>query len=151
QRNNYAAWGLVVTKSSIAGAPDEISLYYNEHYYTSGNRLRRYTIRMDGFVSVHAGYPAGEFVTHPLRFSGRRLLLNYSTSAAGGIRVEIQDQAGKPLPGFSLEDCPEFYGDSIEEAVRWRNGEDLSSLTGQIVRLRFVLRDADIYSLRFAD
>ncbi len=150
QRNNYAAWGLVVTKSSIEGAPDEISLYYNEHYYIGDNRLRRYTIRMDGFVSVHAGYPGGEFVTRPLKFSGRRLVLNYSTSAAGGIRVEIQDTDGKPIPGFALDDCPELFGDAIEEAVRWKGGDDVSALAGKVVRLRFVLRDADVYALRFA-
>jgi len=150
ERCNYAAWGMLVTKSAIEGLPDELSLYYNEHYYIDGNCLRRFTLRMDGFVSVHAGYPGGEFITRPLRFSGKRLMLNYSTSAAGGIQVEIQDEKGKPLPGFTLDDCPEFYGDAIEEAVKWEGGEDLSTLAGRTVRLRFVLRDADVYALRFA-
>jgi hypothetical protein len=41
-------------------------------------------------------------------------LLNYSTSAAGSVQVEIQDAAGNPLPGFRLADCQPLVGDQIE-------------------------------------
>ena len=104
---------------------------------------------MDGFVSLHASYPEGELITHLLRFKGKELVLNYSTSAGGKILVEIQDERGEPIPGFSLQDCETIYGDEIEGVVRWRGGKDLSTLEGKIVRLRFVMLDADIYSLRF--
>ena len=87
-------------------------------------------------------------LTKPLRFTGKRLVLNCSTSAAGSIRVEVQDEAGKPLPGFSLPDCAEVYGDSLERAVSWKGG-DVSRLSGQAVRLRFELKDADVYAFRF--
>ena len=148
-RNNMTAWGILVTKSKLANAPDELSLYSSESYNQEGNCLRRYTLRMDGFVSLHASYPEGEFITHPLRFKGKELVLNYSTSAGGEILVEIQKERGEPIPGFSLRDCETIYGDEIECGVRWRGGKDLSSLEGKIVRLRFVMLDADIYSLRF--
>jgi hypothetical protein len=148
-RNNMTAWGILVTKSKLTNAPDELSLYSSESYYQEGNCLRRFTLRMDGFVSLHASYPEGEFITHPLRFKGKELVLNYSTSAGGKILVEIQDERGEPISGFSLQDCETIYGDEIEGVVRWRGGKDLSSLEGKIVRLRFVMLDADIYSLRF--
>ena len=90
-------------------------------------------------------------VTKPLKFSGSRLSLNFATSAAGDIRVEIQDAAGKPLLGFSLDECPPVIGDAIDRTAQWKSGGDVGSLAGQIVRLRFVLRDADVYSFRFAD
>ena len=51
--------------------------------------------------------------------------------------------------GFRLEDCPEVFGDSIERVVSWNSGSDLSKLAGQPVRLRVVLKDADLYSFRF--
>jgi len=143
------AWGILVTKSKLTNAPDELSLYSSESYYQEGNCLRRFTLRMDGFVSLHASYPEGELITHPLRFKGKELVLNYSTSAGGKILVEIQDERGEPISGFSLQDCETIYGDEIEGVVRWRGGKDLSSLEGKIVRLRFVMLDADIYSLRF--
>ncbi|MEO6738932.1 MAG: hypothetical protein ABIP20_01685, partial [Chthoniobacteraceae bacterium] len=78
-----------------------------------------------------------------------KLALNFSSSAAGSIRVEIQDADGKPLSGFALDDCEETFGDSIERVVAWKNGADVSSLSGRPVRLRFVLKDADLFALRF--
>ncbi len=77
--------------------------------------------------------------------------MNFATSAAGDIRVEIQDAAGKPLPGFALDECRPIFGDTIERSVAWKSGSDVSKLVGQTVRLRFVLRDSDLYSFRFAD
>ena len=87
----------------------------------------------------------------PLTFSGQRLSLNYATSAAGSVRVEIQDAAGKPLPGYSLDDCLEHYGDSVHQIVAWKGGSDVSALANEPVRLRFVLKDADLYSFRFVE
>jgi hypothetical protein len=84
-----------------------------------------------------------------LKFSGERLEINFSTSAAGGVRVEIQDADGKPLPGFAASDCPEIVGDEIARTVSWKHGSDVRKLAGQVVRLRFELKDADLYSFRF--
>jgi hypothetical protein len=110
---------------------------------------RRYVLRTDGFVSANAGYGGGEMVTKELEFTGSELVLNYSTSAAGGVRVEMQAPDGSALPDYGLEDCLPLVGDEIEGAVRWRHGRDLGTLTGQKVRVRYVLKDADLYSMRF--
>ena len=91
----------------------------------------------------------GELVTKPVRFKGKKLAMNFSSSAAGGLRVEIQAADGKPVPGFALDDCPPIFGDSIERTVTWKYGGDVSSLAGKPVRVRFVLNDADLYSLKF--
>jgi len=149
QRNNMTAWGILVTRSDIIGTPDELSIYSSEAYCDEDNRLRRYTLRIDGFVSVNAPYKGGEFLTKPLTFDGKNLVINYSTSAIGSIRVEIQDKDGKPIPGFTLDDCPEIYGDEIEKVINWKSSSDLGSLTGNVVKLRFILKDADLYSMRF--
>ncbi len=95
----YIAWHLVETKSALEGAPNELSLYATESYWTgTSSALRRYTLRLDGFVSVHAPMNGGELVTKPITFTGSQLALNFASSAAGGVRVEIQDAAGKPFP-----------------------------------------------------
>ena len=65
------------------------------------------------------------------------------------MKVELQDAAGKPLPGFSLADCPEIFGDKIDGVVRWKAGEDLSGWSGKPVRLRVQLRDAELFAFRF--
>jgi hypothetical protein len=148
-RNNMIAWGILATKSQVAGLPDECSIYSNEGYYVENCRLRRHRLRIDGFVSVNAPYKSGEMTTKPLLFKGDHLVMNFSTSAAGFIRAEVLDENGRPFPGLALTDCPEIYGDEIEGEVRWASGAGLKFLEGKPVRLRFVLKDADLYSIRF--
>lgn len=146
----YAAWHLVETPSQLAGAPPELSLYATESAWTGTDTLlRRYALRIDGFVSIHAPSAGGELVTKPLRFDGTQLVLNFATSAVGSVQVEIQNAEGQPIPGFALNDCPPHFGDALDRPVRWKDGSEVSGLAGQPVRLRFVLRDADLYSLQF--
>ena len=61
----------------------------------------------------------------------------------------MQDEGGRPLADFALSDMDPLYGDELDAVTQWRGGDDLSDLIGRPVRLRFVLKDADIYSLRF--
>jgi hypothetical protein len=148
----YQNWGLVETKSAIGDAPPELSLYATERtMQETGGVLRRYTLRIDGFVSLHAPLIGGELITKPLTFTGSRLTLNASTSAAGSVRVEIQDADGQPLPGFALAGCQEVYGDDLDRTVIWAGNPDLEALAGKPVRLRFEVRDADLYSFQFRD
>lgn len=148
----YIAWQVVQTKSDLEGAPDELSLYATESYWTGkSSALRRYTLRLDGFVSASAPMSGGELVTKPIRFIGGKLALNFSSSAAGGVRVEIQDASGKPMPGFALDDCPDIFGDAIDRVVTWKNGDDVRTLAGKPVRLRFELKDADVFAYQFRD
>ena len=148
--HQYIAWHPVETKSALEGAPNELSLYATESYWTGkSSELRRYTLRLDGFVSIHAPMSGGELITQPITFTGKKLTLNFATSAAGGVKVEIQDPKGKALPGFTLSDCEEHFGDTLERSVVWKNGTDVSSLAGKSVRLRFALKDADLYSIKF--
>lgn len=149
--DNWAGCGLVTTRSNMAGAPDEMSLYAVEGYWRGTSAgIRRYSLRMDGFVSVRAPADGGELVTRPIRFSGRELTLNFSASAAGSIRVEIlRDEEDAPVKGHSLAECREVLGDDLERRVAWNDSPDVSRLAGIPVRLRFVLRDADLFSFRF--
>lgn len=141
-RSCTPAPGLVQT------APDEWSMYISEHYGWSTNRLRRVAMRPHGFVSARAGYRGGEFITRPLDLKGSTLRLNYATSAVGSLRVEVQNTAGQPLPGFALEDMDPIYGDQLDAPIRWKTGGDLSGLMDRPVRLRMVLQDADVFAVR---
>lgn len=144
-RSNYMTWGLL----ELPGHDRELSLYATEAYYAGpGSRVRRFTFRTDGFVSIHAGREAGTVITRPLIFAGKQLCLNYLTSAAGKVLVEIQDSAGAALPGWTLADCAPLTGDGFDQPVKWSGGE-LESLAGKAIRLRFVILDADLFSLRF--
>ena len=137
QKVNTTACGIVPT------GPAEMSIYHE----IAG---QRYVLRTDGFISINAGADRGEFVTKPLIFSGRELVLNFSTSAAGWIRVELIAEDGVPQ-GFALANSKEIFGDSIERVVSWENGSDVSACAGKPVRLRFVMKEADLFSMRFRE
>ena len=138
------------TASSLPGAPNELSLYAVESYWTEpGSALRRYTLRLDGFVSVKAPRSGGELVTKPIRFEGSKLALNFATSVAGSVRVEIQNATGEALPGFALADCAPLYGNTVDRPLTWTGGRSLSDVAGEVVRLRFVLKDAEVYAYQF--
>lgn len=148
--HQYIAWHPVETKSDLEGAPDELSLYATESYWTgNSSQLRRYTLRLDGFVSIQAPMSGGEMLTKPVTFTGKKLTMNFATSAAGGIHVEILDVNGKPLPGYALDDSEDHFGNAIARTVVWKGTPDVSSVAGKPVRLRFVLKDADLYSIKF--
>ena len=128
---------------------DEWSMYVNEHYGWPDNRLRRVSVRPWGFASLHAGYRGGEVVTKPFTFTGQELRLNFSTSAVGSVRVEIQDAGGRQIDGYALEDMAPVYGDALDHGFSWNNNLNLARLAGVPVRLRFQLKDADVFAMRF--
>jgi hypothetical protein len=147
--DGYQSLGLLQTPTNDPTAPPELSCYAGEGHWKEGSTLRRYTLRIDGFVSLHAPLRAGEFMSKPLKFSGNSLTLNFSTSAAGSIRVELRSPDGAVLPGFSLADCDELFGDTLDRTVTWQGRSDLGALAGKPICLHMTLRQADLYSLKF--
>lgn len=142
-RTNYPALNLVQTKL------DELSLYVNQDYGQPTAHLRRYTLRPDGLGSIRAGYFGGDSVTKPFTFEGSRLRMNYSTSAAGEIRAEIQDAEGNALPGYTLADSNLLIGNRLDGEICWKGGPDVSALAGKPIRLRLHMKDADVFAMQF--
>lgn len=149
-RTSSTSVGIVPT------AEDEISLFVERHYTMPSNHMERFAIRTDGFTSIHADATGGEFVTKPFNFTGDTLVLNYATSASGSIQVEVLDARGHPLPGFELQRSIPLWGDEIAGVVRWERPADgwtdplkVGELAEKPIRLRFVLKNADLYSLQF--
>lgn len=113
--------------------------------------LSRLVLRRDGFVSVTAGQESGEFTTPALKFTGRRLRLNLDTSAVGIARIGLLDASGRPIPGYSLEDCDIIHtANEINRLVTWRGVADLPAVSGGITRLRIALRNTDLYAFQFS-
>ncbi|MFW6353372.1 MAG: hypothetical protein ACOC3I_03195 [Verrucomicrobiota bacterium] len=142
-RDNTPALGVVPLN------PREMAIYRMSHYGQPTAHLALYTLRTDGFVSAHAGYDGGTLTTTPLTFDGDALEINFATSAAGELRVELLHPDGTPIDGFTRDACQPLRGDEISRLVQWDDAPDLSALSGHPVRLRFHLRDGDLYSYRF--
>ena len=146
--DNFQALGIIETESRIEGAPNELSIYVNENFWREP-RLRRYRLRLDGFVSARAGVSGGELITKSLVMDGKELELNMASSAVGSITVEIQFPDGRPVEGYELENCDELFADKVSHTVKWHQGADVTALAGKAIRLRFRIRDADLYAFRF--
>jgi hypothetical protein len=144
-RTNYPTHGIVPTGDG------EMSMYIQRGYGQSDHRLQRLTLRTDGFASIHGPYGTGEMVTKPVRFAGTRLEINVATSAAGSVWIELQDADGTPIDAFTQDEADEIIGDSIARTVSWKGEADVSGLAGRPVRLRVILKDADLYSIRFTN
>jgi len=144
-RCNYPALNVVQTGAN------EMSVYLNQDYAQPTANLHRYSLRLDGFTSINAPFDGGEVLTKPFTFSGDILEINYSTSAVGEIRFEIQNKAGKPIEGFEMEKSKAVIGNEIAGQATWEGNKSLASLNGKIVRLHIYMKDADLYSLRFRE
>ena len=150
--DNYIAWHVVETEPTDDDSPREMSLYAIEAYFTEDySRLRRYTMRIDGFMSAHTKHELGELITKPFTFTGKHLSLNFGASAAGFIKVELQTADGKPIPGYTEADADIICGDSLDRAVSWKGKSDVAALQGKPVRMRLVMRESDVYSWKFED
>jgi hypothetical protein len=156
-RANFMAHGLV------RGNEREYFVYATEGYgyedpewkrksFVPRTRLRRFTFRVDGFVSVRFGPDGGTIVTKPFVLNGSQLELNYIAwpRPAGEIRVEIQDANGQPLKGLTLNDCKPLRGDEIDHPVTWQSGLTPGDYAGKPARLQFQFKHADLFSFRFA-
>jgi hypothetical protein len=147
-RSNYMTWGLL----ELPKRPAHYSVYATEAYYTGpDSRVRRFEYRKDGFVSVRGGAQGGQLITKPLRLGqlAERLTLNCTVDEGGAIRVAVEDASGKPLPGFELEHCKPLPSDTLQHTVTWKGGADLSPYKGRLIRLRFDIKQADVYSFQF--
>ena len=137
-RGNYMAWGMF----QLHGKPNEISVYATENYYEpTPGRVRRFVYRVDGFVALRGGADGGQVTTKPLRYKGKQLLMNYVVRPGGMLTIEALNEVGEVI-GKSQP----LSGDAVDAPVAWQHGPKL----GQgVVQLRFTLKNADVFSLRF--
>ena len=140
----YLAYGFLETEAEAEGAANEYSFYMGEGYRINNVSFRRYTIRLDGFFSYYAPYAGGEVLLRPVTVTGDSLRINFATSAFGGVKVSLCDEAGMPIAGY---ESYEMFGDSVDRPVEFE--EPLSALRDKKVSLRVSLKDAHLYSFAF--
>ena len=149
---------------SLAGRPfvakDRIYIYYTGQGrtkqtpgYEKAQRIANWnvetglaTLRLDGFVSLEAGATEGVLVTKKFLLNGTDLCINANASN-GFIKVEVLDDNGQPIPGFSKDEARPITGDELRAKVLWTKKSDVGALSGRQVRLRLFLKNAHLYSI----
>ena len=142
--DGYFAYGMIETESDFEGEPNELSFYVIKGYRSRPANFERYTLRKDGFFSWRADFGGGEIVTKPFTFDGSELLLNFSTSALGYVRIEILDEDGSAIEGY---DSGRIFGNSVARPCDFTS--PISALAGKPIRFKITMRDADLYSFKF--
>lgn len=140
----YPAVGFVETPSADAGADRELSMFvFENHWQGIPTAMHRYTIRMDGFAGLSAGWQTKVAVTKPLTFSGDTMVLNFSTSARGSLYVTIMDAEGNSIQSGEL------FGDSTARVVDFEG--NLAAFSGKPVTICFEMTECDLFSMQFTD
>ncbi|MBP87606.1 MAG: hypothetical protein CMJ64_12925 [Planctomycetaceae bacterium] len=152
---------IVFPSSTIVTHDDKHWLYYhgsNERHGTAelkpavwfekDEAIGLATLPLDRFVSLHAGDVQGTLVTKPFRLAGEALQVNVDAKD-GELAVDVLDARGKPIVGYSGKQSQTSKGvDDLRLSPRWQQHADLSALIGKTVRLRFRMRNADIYAFQ---
>jgi hypothetical protein len=140
------------TASSLTLMDDRILLFYSgsphphvaEHKYDIGLA----TLRIDGFASMRAGDEEGSVLTRSLRFDAGQLHVNAVTQPGGYVKAELLDAEGKPMQGYQAEQCRAFRGDSIDAPLAWAAERSLPPAPEEGIRIRFLLRRAELCAFR---
>ena len=131
------------TASDIKGADPELSMFApDNHWMAEPARLIRYSLRCDGFVSLHAGDKEETVVTKAFTFTGSELYINFATSAWGYLYITLVAEDGTRV------ESGEIFGNKIDRKVAFPEGS-VEALSGKTVTMEARMRDADFYSMQF--
>lgn len=143
--------GMIVTARAPVMMQDQLWFYYggtdkvhDEPRVSAAIGLA--TLRLDGFCSMQSRGEAGWLISRREPFREPRVTINARTSAAGWVVAEILDRQNRVLSGFSREDCVPFSGDAVRHELTWRTARFSPELQRDDYKLRFWLKDADLYS-----
>ena len=106
------------------------------------NKLAKYTIRLDGFVSRHAGGEEATLKTKEFTYSGEDLFANLATSARGYAYFTLKC-------GNEEVTSLEMFGNATNKRIRFEDDETVKRFSGKPVTLEIKMFDCDIYSIKF--
>ena len=135
---------LIEVPSKIPGADNEYMIIVRENFRAveNPNQLVKYTIRLDGFVSLHAGGEKVQAVTKEFIYSGENLYANMATSARGSVYFTLK------CGDEEYTSC-EMFGNSTDKRIRFDDDEVVKRLAGKPVTLKIEMFDCDVYSIKF--
>lgn len=139
----------------LHGVREGLSHPETQHPEGAAYALGAAVLRKEGFAGLYSNpVREGIIVTHPLASDGDRLVINARCAPSGYVRGEVANQVDEVAPGYAREQCDVFAGDSTAHQVTWRGQADLPLFAEgsavQVRKLRFFVRDAELFSFRFA-
>jgi hypothetical protein len=148
--------GMIVTARAPVLVGDKLYFYYGG---TDGlhddNRVNAAiglaTLRLDGFCSMRAEGTEGWLISRRDPFRRPAVTVNARTSKDGYVLAEILDRRNRIVPGFSRDDCVAFEGDSTRHELRWKTAQFPADRKASDYKIRFRLKNAELFSYLPAD
>jgi len=156
RKGSFDGGMVMMTANGAFARGDEFIAYYTAANTTHGALVKdkRFSIgraswRRDRLVALEAKDTPGTVVTRPFRLEGSELEVNVD-ARAGWVQVELLDENGKAIRGFSGKTAKTYKGvDELRLKPQWKSGGDVSQLKGKTAKLRFALHNAKLYSFSF--
>ncbi len=142
---------MVFTSRAPVEMNNQLYFYYGGFHLPhdvkqTGGAIGLATLRKDGFCSMHAGAQEGSLVTRREALTVPALTINAVTGAGGEIRAELLDTHNNVIAGFSRNESIPFTGDATGHVLRWRSAAFSTAQKTTVKKIRFLLRNADLYS-----
>jgi hypothetical protein len=110
--------------------------------------LMLHTLRLDGFVYISTVAGKGSIRTRPLYINGNDLRIN-ARSPFGEVRVQIIDENGYVLPGFSFSECHPLTGDELFWTPAWKDGKTFGDAKSHKRRqIELAVTTGELYAIR---
>ena len=133
--------------TSMVEVDNLVYLYYGGYKYGhkvfSDRQIGVARAIQDRYVARQADFDEGRLRTRLVTFSAEKLLLN-ANAEAGEVRVQILDEVGLPIPGFSFDECNAVVVDSTAAPVHCAGS--LASLAGRPVQIEFLITNARLFA-----
>jgi len=113
------------------------------HGAPPGTPMEVYSLPIDRIASTGSQAPAS-FASLPFTMSAGGLYLNYEHH--GSLAVELLDDRGRVIPGFTREEGRLSAGSALAAPLLW-SGRDGAEFAGRTVRVRFHTENARVYAL----
>jgi predicted GH43/DUF377 family glycosyl hydrolase len=152
-RGAKGSWdgGMIVTARAPVTVGDKLYFYYggcdgvhDEPRVNAAIGLA--TLRLDGFCSLRASDREGWFISRREPSRTPEVTINAKTGSDGYVTAEILDRRNKLVSSFSRQACTAFTGDSVRHVLKWRTKEFGATLKADDYKLRFFLKNAELFS-----
>jgi len=136
---------------------DELWFYYSgwdqvhEDYRGLRSAVGLATLRLDGFCSMRAGEEEGWLISRREVFKTPKVTINAKCAPGGYVVAELLDRNNNVIRGFEKNYCIPFTGDSVRGELAWKTARFPDALIDRDKKIRFYLKDADLYSYVPAD